>query len=242
MIGGVVALIRRADAHHMARDAVTLDLGRLEQVGEAMVAHAKAQAERIVNEAFDERARLISSASAEGHVSGRAAGFEVGRKEGHEAGRAEGIADASAAIGALIEAWAEALSVFMERRERMLLDARQDVVRLACEIAARATGRIIEIDPSTVCDQMAEILELVSARTRLRVRVCGDDEVLLNEALPGLLARLEKEAHVELIVDPAVHRGSCVAMTERNGVIDASIETKLSRLIGSILPLTDSEP
>jgi flagellar biosynthesis/type III secretory pathway protein FliH len=161
--------------------------------------------------------------------------------EGEAIGRAEAIASAESAINALTAAWAGALSNFAEKRDRMLLDARHDVVRLACEIATRATGRVIDVDPSVVVSQMAEILELVAAGTRLRVRIHRDDEALLRDAMPGILARLDADVHVDLLVDASVNQGSCVALTERHGVIDASIETKLARLIAAILPNASDE-
>lgn len=230
-----MGLIRRADAEIIARDAVVLDLGRLEQQRDALVADAHAQAEQIVADARCERERLLKDAAA----SGRKTGLEEGRRKGIDQGRAEGreqaIKEFRESLDVLIQAWAEALGQFAARREAMLLDARRDIVQLACQIASRATGRLVETDPSLVEHAMAEVLALVAGPTRLRVRLHPDDEPTLRDALPGLLERMETQFDVELIRDAQCARGSCVAVTERQGMVDASVGTKLERLAASIL-------
>lgn len=235
-----MGLIRRADAESIARDAVVLDLGSLEQQRDALVADARAQAEKIVENARREREKLVKDAAA----TGRKTGIEEGRTKGLEQGRAEGreqaIKESRESLDVLLHAWDEALEQFSARREAMLLEARRDVVQLACQIASRATGRMIETDPSLVESAMVEVLTLVAAPTRLRVRLHPDDEPTLRDALPGILERMENQFDVELIRDAQCARGSCVAVTERQGLIDASVSTRLERLTASILGETSA--
>jgi flagellar assembly protein FliH len=231
-----MGVIRRADAEQFVRDAVVLDLGRLEAQGDALVSAARRRAEEIVAEARAERERLISDASAVGHAEGAAAGRAKGLEQGLAQGRAEGLAAAAERLAQLEQAWCGSLDAFEGSRADMLADARDDLVRLACEIARRATARVLEQDPSVVVEQLSELLGCVVDSTTLRVRVHPDDEPFVAEALPRLRARLAASTDVSLSTDPALPRGSCVADTGRGGVIDASIETKLARLIEALVP------
>lgn len=234
-----MAVIRRADAEQFARDAVVLDLGRLEAQGEALVVMARKRAEQIVAEARAERERLIADAAAVGHEEGLATGRVMGLEQGRAEGHAEALAEAGKQIAALEAAWSAALDEFIAARADMLGDAREDLVRLACEIARRVTGRTVEQHPEVVAEQLADVLGVVVQSTTLRVRVHPDDEPFVTEALPVLRARFTSAAAIELVMDAGIGRGSCIADTERRGTIDASIQTKLERLIDAIMPGAD---
>ncbi|RMH11099.1 MAG: hypothetical protein D6695_09945 [Planctomycetota bacterium] len=236
-----MALIRRADAEKMARDAIVLDLGRLEQQRDALVESAKSRAEAILTEARAERARILEGAAEQGRQAGFDEGKRAGLEQGREQGRAEAIEEFREKLDLLVRTWTEALEQFIDQRERMLDEARSDVVKLACEIASRATACVIETDPHLIERLMGEVLALISVPTRLRVRVSPVDEPTLREALPALLARIESEAEVELVVDDASPPGTCIAVTERQGVVDTSVQVKLDRIVGAILGESESE-
>ena len=220
----------------MARDAIVLDLGRLEAQGDALVTVARSKAERIVADARAERERLIADATKVGHregfAAGRAEGFEAGREEG----RAQALADAGSEIETLVARWTSSVDAFEQGRAALLGDAREDLIALSCEIARRVTGRIVELHPEIMVDQFAEVLGIVVQPTRLRVRVHPEDEPLIAEALPRLRARFGEGSDIELITDADLERGSCLASTERHGAVDGSISTKLDRLIDAIMP------
>lgn len=231
-----MGLVRRADADEYARDAIVLDLGNLEARGDALVDQARVSAQKILADAQAERQRLLSDAHQVGHAEGYDAGRATGLNEGREAGRQEAMASFHQAAEAITQSWSEALEAFTQARARLIADAHEDLLILACDIARRATGRIIELEPELVANQMAEVLALTHAQSRLRVRVHPEDRALMADALPGLLRRCSSETDVVLEDDPDLARGSCVACTERHGVLDASVQTKLARLIEVILP------
>ncbi|GAB4382845.1 MAG: hypothetical protein Kow0022_01280 [Phycisphaerales bacterium] len=230
-----MGLIRRADAEHLARDAVVLDLSRLEQQRDALLANAHEQAEQIVEAAKAERERIMAGAAEAGEKQGFQAGYAAGLAQGKAEGQTQAIESVRETLDLLVRSWAEALEQFASKREQMLRQARMDVVQLACQIASRATGRLVECEPGIAEGLLAEVLTLVSGPTRLQVRVHPDDGQILREAVPELLARLESTAHVELVCDATLARGSCVAVTDRHGIIDGSVHTRLERLIDAIL-------
>jgi flagellar biosynthesis/type III secretory pathway protein FliH len=62
-----------------------------------------------------------------------------------------------------------------------------------------------------------------------------DDQPILNKALPALTAALRATEHVEVGADPSLPRGSCIARTPSGGIIDASIDVQLQRMVEQIL-------
>lgn len=231
-----MALIKQADAGLIARDAIVLDLGDLARQGEALRSRSRAEADAIVAQAKAERERLIAGAKEEGFAQGLARGEEEGRKRGEEAGREAAMAEAKDRIDRLVSAWEGALAAFEGERDRMLLEARQDVLRLALAVAEKVTKRVVRVDPGVVEEQIAAVLGLITRPTRLVVSVHPEDLARAREVMPGMCERLAKGSHVEVVADAALERGSCVARTAGRGEIDASIATQLERIAAALLP------
>jgi flagellar assembly protein FliH len=238
-------------ANSMApKDAVVLDLGDLQRQGEVLVERARARAAHIVGQAEAERERLIADATAVGHAQGLAAG----RAEGEAAGRAEGhagaLAEHGATLAAIEAAWTGALEVFVGQRERLLDDARREIVMLAALLASRVVKRSVELDPSVVVGQMEAVLGLVMRPSRVVLCVHPADRAVVERAMPGLVARFGTVTHAALEEDEGLSRGSCLARLQPaegrggsgldgggiGGEIDASIQTQLERLADALLP------
>ncbi|MFT3686208.1 MAG: FliH/SctL family protein [Phycisphaerales bacterium] len=234
-----MALLRSADAAVMTRDAIVLDLGDLRRQGVRLIDMARQEAVRIEQEAQADRAQIIAGADKVGHDQGFARGLEEGRAAGKEQGTAQALAAVGADLQRLSAGWAAALDGFIQTRDRYVAEAQQDVVRLAALIATKVCKRQVELDPGVVAAQMAEVLALVLRPTRLLVTCHPDDRAILTRALPGLASRATQNVQVELVDDPTLTRGSCVArMAEGGGVIDASLDTQLQRIVDALLPAT----
>lgn len=231
-----MALIPHAQLDEIVRDAVAMDLNDLTRRADHVRQEAEAHARRVIEHAAVERRKIIDGAREEGHADGFAAGRAEGLEEGRAAGRAEILAQLGPQIEALLMAWAEALGQFEQSRDTMLVEARQDVVRLAIALAERVTHRLVEVDHEIVGDQLEQVLALITRPTRLRVLVHPDDEAVVRDALPALLDRFESVTHAELAFDGSILRGSVIARSDTGGVLDASITTQLDRLVREILP------
>jgi len=236
-----MALVRQSEAAVMTRDAIVLDLGDLRRQGQRMIDAARAEAVRIEQEAQADRATIIAGADAVGHEQGFARGVAEGTAQGIEEGTRRALAAVAPEIERLAAGWAGALDGFVESRERFLAEGQQDVVRLAAMIASKVCKRQIELDPSVVATQMAEVLSLVLRPTRLQVACHPADRAMLERALPGLVSRTQHSVDVELTDDPGLARGSCVArLAGGGGRIDASIDTQLQRIVDALLPPADA--
>lgn len=231
-----MGMIKRADIERYTRDAYVMDLGDLEKRGKALIESANVKAFEIVRDAKKERDRLLKTAGEEGH----AAGHEDGYREGYEQGRQEGIEQArqqhAEVLGQLLTLWGDQLGAFEQRRDEMLESARVEVVELAAAIASRVVHRTIELDPSVVTTEIESVLSAITEPTRLVIRVHPDDAELARQELPSLIERFANCEHAQIVTDPSLPRGSCVAKTPSGGMLDASITTQLNRIIDAMLP------
>jgi flagellar assembly protein FliH len=243
-----MALIRQANARDIARDAIVLDLSDVQRQAEFVVDGARRRAESIAAEARAERERILAGAADQGRQEGKAQGLAEGRKAGAEEARATALQDFRARFDLLHKGWTAALSDFESRRDRILAEARVEVLRLAVMIAERVVKRSVELDPQIIAAQLDAVLALVIRPTELVVSINPDDRAAAEKSLPALLARFEAVRHVGLVDDPALVRGSCVAKTRGaadgatetstipGGEIDASIPTQLQRIVDVLLP------
>lgn len=231
-----MALIRRAEAERVAKNAVSLHLGDLRREGDALVAEAKTRAEAIVAEARAERERLVTGARETGYGVGYNKGIAEGIAKGHEDGLAQALESTTATLSGLVESWGLAISRFEDDRERMLAEARSDIVRLAAVFAERVTKRVVELDAGVVERQIEAVLRAAIRPSRLAIVVHPDDAGPAERALPGLLKQLADGEHAELVTDTELERGSCVARMASGAVIDASIRTQIDRLVAELLP------
>lgn len=230
-----MALIKHAQAHTIARDAVVLDLAEISRQGADMVSRARAQAERILAEAEMERDRLIGTAAQEGIRRGHEEGYAAGYAEGARKGEAAARADVAARLGAVAGAWESAMISFEARRDDMLLAARTEALALALEIARKVTKRHAEVDGAIVRDQMDAALRMVTHPSRLVLSVCPDDIATARAELERVRGVLASARHAEIVEDPALSRGSVLVRTGR-GVIDATIETQIERMVSALMP------
>ncbi len=231
-----MALIKRSDINEIAQDAIALDLGNLEAEGDAILKLATAQARKIIEEANRERKALIDDAEVIGKRNGYEHGMKEGYAEGLEQGRKEAIEEVRGNAGQLIDSWKSALTEFENTRFELIEDAKEHILLLACDIAKRVTGRQVEMHPEIIGHQVEEILNIALQPTKLIIYINPNDEQYIAEVLPKLDSLLAESSEVELRPDSDLPRGSCMARTTRQGTIDASLETKLDRVVEALLP------
>lgn len=229
-------VVKRQHAERFAKDAIVLDLADIVQQGEALRRAAKQEADRIIAEARAERERLIADAREVGQRAGYEEGLAQGREAGKVAGETAARAEHADRLRQIQSAWADALEEFLAQRDHLVIECKQDVLRLAIGVAERVVHRRIECDDEVVCRQIEEALRLVSKPTRVVVSASPDDVELVRDILPDLAARLEGVEHASLVADDSLARGSCIIRTAGGGEVDASIDTQLSRIAEMIVP------
>ena len=235
-----MALIKRDSAIELSKGAVVLDLGDLRRQGYAILQAAQARADAVLADAKTERERLVTGAAAEGRTEGLAQGLADGHRQGMEQGRSAAQAEHRESLEKLTKGWTTALAAFEQSRERMLEEARRDVLRLAVAVATKVTKRAVTLDDRVATEQLAAVLRLVLRPTRLIVSINPADRAVLEAAAPALAKTFPAATHIELVDEPSLGRGSCVARLadqgQAAGEIDASIDTQLDRIVEALLP------
>ncbi|HSG65714.1 MAG TPA: FliH/SctL family protein [Gammaproteobacteria bacterium] len=231
-----MGMIRRADLEGHTREAYVMDLSDLEKRGNTLVDAANAKATQIVQGALKKREQLLSTATDEGREQGYADGLAQGREQGHADGIEQARAEYCEKLDQLDSTWSEQLAHFEQQRDAMIEAARVQVVELAAKIAQRVVRRVVELDPSVVQHELESVLSTITEPTRLVISVHPDDAELAKRELPRMIERFASCEHAQVVTDPALPRGSCIARTPGGGVIDASLSKQLDRIIDSLLP------
>mgnify|MGYP003651923076 CR=1 FL=1 len=231
-----MAVIKKSEAASAARNAVVLDLGDIARQAELLRLRAEEQAEAIVAEARAERARLVKSGYDEGFAQGQKKGYAEGRKQGEEEGKQESTIAARVKLDEIERAWTEALDDFADGRHHLLVECKQNVIRLAISIAERVIHRAVEQDERVVLAQVEHALKLIGRPTRVAVLINPDDGAMVRRALPSISARLGAVEHVVLEEDETITQGGCIVRTAEGGEIDASLETQIRRIAQTLLP------
>jgi len=122
-----------------------------------------------------------------------------------------------------------------EQRRDMLRDATGATIEFALKLAEKLVHRSIRVDPSIVIDQVANALAHVLRPLDVTVRIHPGDHPILEQAMPQLLAEFQHLEHVHLIDDENISSGGCV-VSFGQGLIDATIEKQMERIVDMILP------
>ena len=231
-----MAVIRQSDALRLAEEAIALDLGDLKRQGDALVGHARERAAAIVAEANAERERIMRGIEQDAHREGMARGtkdgLEAGRKQGYEAA----LRERKQQLEAIEKGWLQALTQFEQLRATMLQQSREDVLELAVMLAQRVVRRQFEVDPTLVNEQLEACLRAVVKPTSLLITIAQADEAVVRAALPAILSRVGSSHSVTFNVDVSAKPGTCIARSAGGGMIDASVETQLTRIVESLVP------
>ncbi len=214
-------------------DAVTrgyrgLDLRDISAQAEAILAAARLEARRLLDEARAEAEALKENAHREGH----AAGLTQGRTQGHEAALSETRDRLKSEASVLLAALDTLVREFDSRRETLYTQARRDLVVLAVAIAQRVAARLTAIEgvaPEMAAQACAEALSLVGEATQVLVRVHPADAEAITELTAELAETLHACRHVRLVEDEAVGRGGVIVETQ-DSRIDATLSQRLDRI------------
>ena len=236
-----MGVIKRADIEEYTRQAYVMDMDDLEKRGRSVVDAANAEAQQILRVANAKRNQLLATAEKDGYDKGQRDGYEQGYIDGVVNGVEDARKEHHQVLDQLTEIWTIQLDAFEKHRNTMIEQARLQIVELAGMIAQRVTRRVIELDPSVVLNQIEAALSSVTESTRLVLAVHPGDVELSQTELPQILEKFAVCEHAQIVTDPSLERGSCVARTSTGGVIDASIAQQLDRVIQAILPEQGSD-
>ncbi len=171
------------------------------------------------------------------------------RRDGWEAGFAEGKAALvaklereiaedlrrvrTAEVAALVQALRTAVDEVTRARDRVVRDAKDQLVTLAVNIARVIIKREVAVTPEIAKLNVEEAVRLSARRTKLIVRVSETDMESLH-ALLGDAPLAAEDAPVEIVPSSEVGPGGCV-VESASGAVDARVETQLREIERTLL-------
>lgn len=173
----------------------------------SLLAEARAEAQRKVQEAYNEGLRR-----------GTAAGEDNFRKEVGEAARA--LKDIAEAV--------------RQAHEDFLRNLEPQVVKLASAIAARILQRESQVDRELVLTTVRSALGKMADRAHIRIRANPNDLQVLRNHRNHLLEEFDGIAHLEIIPDDTIRSGGSVVESEKLHV-DAQFDAQLDGILNSLM-------
>ncbi len=174
--------------------------------------------ELVLAEAREEAARKVEEAYQEGYNRGVAAGREAFK---------ESVAHAA-------EMLESAANAMRQAREDFLQSLEPQVVELATLIAERVIEREARTDPELVHATAARALARIADRQRLRLRVHPGDLEALQTHQVTLLEEFSGIETLDIEGDDEVTPGGCVAESELMQV-DARLSTLLNNVLDTMM-------
>lgn len=171
----------------------------------------------------------VAAAASEALLGAARAEADAIREQARAAGHAEGLAagrDAVEHAAAALHAAAEALDEVADELPGLL---EGQAVELGLAIAEQVLGGALEVRPELVIDVVRGGLRRLVERERVTLLVHPDDLDCVRAAAPALQTELGGIEHCEVQAERRVARGGAMIRTA-DGEIDATIETKLSRV------------
>jgi flagellar assembly protein FliH len=229
---------------------------------EALIASAKAEADRILHEAegaaFEEVRRKTNQAQklrqeaeeeaksvvaeAERRVAELQASAESrleaaereAAKKGRDEGREEGYKEGVSEAERLVGRLHVILDRAMEKRAEILQETEAQVVELVLLVAKKVVKVISENQKSVVVQNITQALRKLKTKSDVIVRVNLADLQLATEHVKDFVQMTENAKKLQIVEDSTVDRGGCVIETDF-GEIDARIASQLNELEERIL-------
>lgn len=230
-----MAIIKSKSAAALLNKSSIIDLGDLSRQSTRVLEEAQSKANLIIKEAEDKAQQLIEGASEKGYGDGKEQGMLAGREEGYDTGRAEVLSEFAPQLDELKQSFSKAIEHWEEERKRLYLEAREDVLEFALNMAEKITHKIVQTDPSVVGDQVIEALALLAEPTTAIVSVAPEDRQTVEAMLPDIVQQIANCTHIELQDDPSITKGGCLIKTKQ-GSIDATIERQIQRIVETLCP------
>lgn len=231
-----MALIRDSQAREMIRDAIVLDLGDVSQQAAKIRSNAEAQAKAILAQAKLDRDKLLSAAESKGKEAGYAVGLAQGLEEGRATGIQQGLEQATQACQKVAASWENALTSFLDERDSIIEQARTQLIDLAVNIAQRLTLQQISFDRDLTARALEEVLPLVAQRSNFTITINPEDRPAVDALLSSPARLLTSTQHASINESSNLPLGTCIINLPNGGTIDASLDTRLDRIVSQLLP------
>lgn len=188
---------------------------------EELLAEARIEAARILDEAKKEAAEIRRIAESSGREEGLRAGTEQGRRD-VEKKMAEEMKSLQVRSASILEAADKEAKDF-------LFQAEPEIVELVMAISRKVMMAEMEERRSAVLSLVRNALERVKDQQKINIRVNPEDYEFLLQSRRELQRVVGVDKAIMISVDPIVGRGGC-SIDTAFGSVDAGIDTQLEMI------------
>lgn len=145
-------------------------------------------------------------------------------EEGRRAGQAEGRAACQAKVHEEVSNLLKLANHLAQVRLAGVEECQRDIVEIALAIAKKILIKELDVDKGVVLRQIQQVLQLISKRELVTIRVNPYDAQLLKTVQDRLRAEFDDPAHVVIESQDDIERGGCIV--EQGGLL---FDAQLSR-------------
>lgn len=218
---------------HGATRQAAFSFSDLEGQASDLLAHARAEAQRLIADARCQADQLRQAAVREGAARGaaeaRRAALETVRRESFD----KALSESRQHLTDLGTSLANSLDGFERAKSALIAASERRVIELAIAIARRVCKVVVTTSPLTLIDIARGLLDMARHEHDLQLHVSVSDYAMMKNLLPELIASADRLRHVEVIANPSIDRGDC-RIESASGTIDASIATQIDRVANAL--------
>ncbi|MEW6202606.1 MAG: FliH/SctL family protein, partial [bacterium] len=207
----------------------------------AVVNAAQSNAQRIKEQAAQEiealkaaSAQDAENAKKEAYSGGYSTGEETGFKEGYQAGYTKGKNQSIEEIKNSLNMISRTIEELKAYRSDLLNEARNDIVKMAVNVAERVLHKEIMTDPNSVVSVVKNAIKKVNFKKQFLVHVNPLDLEVLQQQNDEIAALLESYELLKFAANPKVEPGGCIIQTE-SGTVDARVDRQFQEIKEQVL-------
>jgi flagellar assembly protein FliH len=196
----------------------------------AIVAEAKTNAEKCIDEVKEQTEQIKQQAYDEG--------YQKGREEGVTQGKQSGLDEMQSLIDEAVEKTQRMLTTGEKEAKNMIVMAERQIVEIALAVASRILTYQITENPMVVLPIVKNALEKVCDQEQIVLRVSVDDFETVLQAKQEFQNMVGGEQALTFLADRTIERGNCVIDTSY-GMVDARIDTQfdsIRKALQGVLP------
>ena len=148
--------------------------------------------------------------------------YKAGYDAGFNAAREKIVPEIDAQIGR----FTSMIDDLASQRRTLVKESEAAVLKLACAIAEKVVGKVVETDETAVRHVINSALKQMDDREKPVVRLNPDDLALLRERQSAWAEGVERSGAVELRADARIKRGGCLVDGE-SGSVEAQVEWQI---------------
>lgn len=226
-------VIKAGQAGKVARRLSTVDLADHLREAAEIISLAQRQAESIRADAEVRAKREAQEAGEQARRDGYERGYAEGTSSGRDAAYQEAKQEFAEKLARLAGMFQAAITEIETIKDRLRLDAKQDVLDFSIQAASKLTFAIGELRREAAVENFRHCLALVTDKTNVSVRCHPKDVETLRMFAEGVAETVDHAVHVRLLEDESVSPGGCIVQCG-NAEVDASLETQIAEMTAAL--------